>query len=71
LVKGLLGNGPMMLQLLVMTLSYVPYELSSKEIIEVLNKLNEEGLLKIDKFKGYWFVGEPIFKLDVMLALVK
>lgn len=67
LIKGLLTNEPMSLQVLVTILKNHPYELTSANITEALNKLHEEGLIIVEKFiVDSWLTSSGI---DVILAL--
>ena len=54
LVKGLLGNEPMSLQMLVIILESEPYNLRMSVILKALNQLSEEGLIKINGFTNSW-----------------
>ena len=54
LIKGLLGNEPISLQMLVTILESEPYGLDTNQILQALNELNKEGLIAISGFTNSW-----------------
>ncbi len=69
LVKGLLANEPMSLQMLVSILESDPYNiLDPTKISTALNQLNEMNLIKIKRFTATWLATSDI---DVVLDLVR
>ena len=67
LILGLLKNESMPLQVLVTIIMSEPYELSSKEIIQALSRLNRKNLIRMNNFVPSWITGSEI---DVRLKTV-
>ena len=69
LIRGLLANDPMSLQMLVTILESDPYNLVPIEITEALNQLNRSNLIKIGRFTDTWLAGSSV-GVDIVLYQV-